>query len=109
MQECGLFLAALFIWAEPVSSWHLSATPVRSLLCLPVSNKLGLSLAQVISETLCPLAPTLVPLPIPPSTPALLHVSLFFNIYLFTWLCWALAVAHGLFLFSLVVVAECGI
>ena len=63
--------AALFIWAELVSSWHLSATLVRSLLCLPVSNKLGLSLAQVISETLCPLVP------IPPSTPALLHVSLF--------------------------------
>ena len=68
---------ALFSWAEPDSSWHLSTTPVRSLLCLPVSNKLGLSLAQVISETLCPLAPTLVPLPTPPSTPALLHASLF--------------------------------
>ena len=80
--------AALFVWAEPVSSWHLSATPVRSLLCLPVSNKLGLSLAQAISETLCPLAPTLAPLSIPPSTPALLHVSLFlFLIFIYLLVC----------------------
>lgn len=49
VQECGLFLAtprhqaALLVWAEPVGSWHLLAVPVRSLLCLPVSNEIGLS------------------------------------------------------------------
>lgn len=76
--ECGLYLAAtgqqaaLFVWAEPEGSWQLLAVPVRSLLCLPASDALGLSPSAGISATLCLSTPTLG-LPAPPATPAPLH------------------------------------